>query len=130
MKVFISIILLILIITDCAREYSCEGCYERPVADTTLNDLTVTCDVFVEDNSMLKNIFPQYTSSYHPATYLIFETIVPDTARSSIYRLKFNLKDHFRPNETYVKGDVFRFRIELRWRIPPSTFVCDTILVL
>ena len=71
----------IVIVSNCTKEYSCEDCYTKIdtiIPDTIISNMISTYNIYIEDNESLSVIYVEYTSKYHPDTYLIFNQINKD----------------------------------------------------
>lgn len=126
---------MILVITlfSCTKEYSCEDCREVVVdsiiVDTPPSNMISYYDIFIDKNSDVRRIYVEYTSKYHPRTYLIFDSIPLETTISSRYIGRYDLMDWLPVNEVYNRGDTFLFRYEVRWRFKPATYPQEDILI-
>lgn len=129
MKILIILILLI----GCKKEYSCEGCIEKPIidtiplpVDTTYNDLFTSCDISIADESKVRAIYPAVKTKIHPGHYRIFETIKMDGTGN--YKRTYDLKGYHDMNQ-FFKGDTFYVFYEIRHRFePPERVQHDTII--
>lgn len=118
------IILLILIFVYGCREYSYEG---GPVpVDTIPNELVTRCSIYIVDEASLKWIYPQETNKLYIGTYKIFDSI--EMNGSHLYQRSFDLKSYL-PMDKFKIGDSFFVRYEIRWKIPPATFVQHDTLI-
>jgi hypothetical protein len=124
----ILICLLVIILIKCAKEYSCENCYEKTIipSRTIPNELITSCSIFIENESDLKWIYPEVITKYHPATWWIFDSIRMD--KSHQYNRTYDLKKYLQMDK-FTIGDTFFVRYEIRWRFKNEDYVCDTVLV-
>lgn len=120
------ILFIILVIVGCKRELSCEGCIINPPTDTIYNDLITGFNIYIDDPSTVRAIYPQLQTKLHPGHYYIFETVRIDTSRH--YESVYDLKNYLNMGDFY-KGDSFYVKYEIRNRVPPSTFFqFDTLI--
>jgi hypothetical protein len=134
----------LLMLLKCAKEYSCENCKKDSIAvvdsvppdtiivppeDTIISNMTSTYNFYIADNSQVKVIYVEYTSKYHPDTYLIFDQIKVDNSSSATYIGLYNLKDYLPKNEKYKKGDAFVIRYEIRYKNANVEWVDSMILI-
>lgn len=124
---------IVIIFIQCAKELSCEGCLGWPIVPmptdtlrTTPNELLTRCSIYINDEKLVKNIYVETTTKYHPNTYWIFDSIVMDGRK--LYDTTFDLKNYFDMSR-FIIGDSFIYRTHVRWRFEPSTFEnLDTLI--
>lgn len=102
-------------IIGCAKEYSCEGCYEA-----RYNDLITSYRIQITSTSTATFIYPAVKERYHPGHYEYIKTIPVVAGVDSIYQDTINLKDYF-DTTYYSKGDTFYVYYEIRSWLPNFT---------
>lgn len=124
----ILICIIVVIAMNCAKETSCEGCYHpsNPLPDTTLNELITKCDISIEDESLVRKIYPQVKTKKWIGSYWIFDSILMDGSKR--YIRTYDLKNYLPMNE-YKKGDTFIVNYGIRWIGRMSEYVDDDTLV-
>lgn len=139
----ILILLPLIILMACKKEYSCENCIGKPdkdtlqippphppvvinPKDTIYNDLIAHCSIYVADESKVRAIYPQMMTKENPGHYQIITTIKMNGRHQ--YDTTFNLKNYL-PMEKFFKGDTIYYRNELRMRFDTSQYFQDTFLV-
>lgn len=122
------ICLLVVILIMCAKEHSCENCYEKPIIPprTIPNELITYCDIYIEDESLVRKIYTDVITKLKPSTYWIFDSIIMNGSKR--YTRTYDLKNYLDMNN-YSIGDTFFVRYELRWRFEPATYEnIDTLI--
>ncbi len=99
-------------IVGCAKEHSCEGCYDRPY-----NPLITTYKIHLTNQNVATWIYPACKQPHNPGHYQIFDSIKPVQLYDSIYSGSYNLLDYFDSSYyNYRRGDTFFVYYEIRTR--------------
>lgn len=120
------VLFIILILGSCKRELSCEGCQEKPVADTMYNSIVTSYDIYLPEPGAVRAIYPQVRTKLRPGQFDIIETIRVDTSRH--YKGEIDLANYYDMSYFY-KGDTIVARYAIRYRYLPEEFVqYDTLI--
>lgn len=124
----ILICFLIIILINCAKEYSCENCRETPIDTirTIPNELITSCDIFIDNEVDCRKIYFEETNKFYPQTYRIWDSILMDG--SHLYQRSFNLKNYLDMSK-YLIGDTFFVRYEIRWKSKPPEHIQEDTLI-
>lgn len=110
MKIPLLLLVLTLNAIGCAKEYSCEGCYDgRP-----FNDLITSYNIQITSTSVAKIIYPAVKHKLHPGHYSFFDSIKVVTL-DTIYKGSYDLKKYC-PMDKFARGDTFYVFYEIRGR--------------
>lgn len=134
MKIFL--LFLILFLSDCKKEYSCEQCdgntidtipqFPPPTIDTIYNDLITSCDIYIEDESKVKAIYLAVKTKLHPGHDTLVEKITMDGSKR--YARSYRLEKHYDMTQ-FFKGDSFYVFYQIRYRFdPPKEVQRDTLI--
>lgn len=122
MKIILSILLLFII--TCAKEKSCEGCYE-PI-DSIPKTYVIYYEIPVENNDQLTSLEPQFKSKYRD-WYNFTSLPVIDDSLFIIYKDSLDVGDEMQP---LLTGDTALVKFELGWRDGTKTYteIIDTLI--
>lgn len=152
----ILILLSFIILTNCTKEYSCEGCYiadsfripplQQPIkipprdsTNTIYNELISYYSFYIRVNKDVKKIYYCVQTKYIPGHYQIIDEIPVQSSPDSYYNGSFNIKSYNNlpaPNlsrvfdeNAFQKGDTFRTFIQIRYKNASILETDSSILV-
>lgn len=123
-KALCVLLLIVVFLTSCAKERSCEGC--RPITTRPFNDLITSFSLYIPDESKVRKIYSQVKTSQWPGHYKIIDSIQLDGSKH--YSKTYDLKDYL-DMTPYKLRDTFFFRCEIRWRFSTPEYVNQDTLI-
>lgn len=136
----IILLLIMVFLLQCDKEYSCENCGGDPVdtaiviVDTIPSDIVVTpglktsYNIYIPDNKEVKKIYLTVKDRITPGHYHIYDSIKLGVSGDSLYFGHHYLDDYYTMSN-YIRGDTFYVKYVIRWRFNPAQDINQQILV-
>ncbi len=118
-----TLLMFLLLLSSCAKETSCEGCY---IPRSIPNPLIINIDIAFGDESKVRKVYQEVKTKKWPGHYHIYDSIL--LTGSHLYNRMYDMKNYLNLSD-YKIGDTFYLRTEIRWRFEPATFVNEDTLV-